>query len=267
MRFNYETVLTASGKCGITGSIMARLNNRNRQIPFGLKFYQPETRFNANNAHSFNGLVDQVVAMRRANPALVAKHGWSVDWNVVADEVDAFNAAICERMGWTEFITSAAPTAPPPPSPKFKALSQVDEKQLSAVARKVKKVWQGVKTLNDWIESNKPAVPPEQSEMRANVCVSCPLNGSGGLEEWFTKPAAAAIKVQFSKLSERKLSTTVDDKLNVCSACLCPLKLKVHTPLEFISPHMSQEVRNALNPACWITAEETAKTSTAVDSK
>lgn len=231
-----------------------------RQIPFGLKFYQPETRFNANNIHSFNALVDAVVAMRKANPALVAKHNWSVEWNTVADEVDAYNAAICERMGWTDFINQ--PGAGAPPTPKFKALQPLAEKQLSAVAAKVKKVWQGVKTINDWIESSAAAVPPEQAQRRADTCVACPLNGQGGLEEWFTKPAAAAIKLQMEKLGQRQLVTTVDEKLNVCSACLCPLRLKVHAPLEFISPHLGDDTRALLDPKCWITAEE----STAVDS-
>jgi len=238
---------------------MARLNNRMVQIPFGLKFYQPETRFNVRNGSSFHSIVDQVVAMRRANPALTAKHGWSVDPNVVADEVDAFNAAICERMGWTQFISQ--PGAGVAPSPKFKALSPQSEKQLSVAAAKTKKVWQGVKTLNDWIESNLPGVDPALALQRAETCVACALNGKGGLEEWFTKPAAAAIKLQLSKLSGRKLSTTVDDKLNVCTACLCPLKLKVHTPLEFITEHMDEDTKRALDPKCWILSEM----STAVD--
>jgi len=239
---------------------MARLTNRQRQIPFGLKFYQPETRFNTRQG-SFQNIVDQVVAMRKANPALVAKHGWSTDWNTVADEVDAFNAAICERMGWTDFISQ--PGAGVAPAPKFKALSPQSEKQLSAVADKVKKVWQGVRTLNDWIESGEPPVPTEQSQKRAETCAACALNGKGGLEGWFTKPAAEAIKLQIAKLADRKLSTTVDEKLNVCTACLCPLKLKVHTPLGFISPNMGAETRAALDPQCWILAEEK---STAVDS-
>ena len=135
---------------------MPRLLNRARIIPFGLKFYQPETRWNANNIHSFNSLVDAVIAMRKANPALVAKHGWSIDWKTVAEEVDQFNAAICERMGWKDFISQ--PGAGVAPTPKFKALSPASEKQLSAAASKVKQVWQGVKTLTDWIESEEPAV-------------------------------------------------------------------------------------------------------------
>jgi hypothetical protein len=231
---------------------MARLNNRMRQIPFGLKYYEPAARFSTTQG-SFNNIVDQVVAMRKANPALCAKHGWSTDWNSTAEDVDAFNAAICERMGWLEFISQ--PAAGPPPAPKLKALSPLAEKQLSAAASKVKKVWQGVKTLNDWIESKTPAVPAELSQKRAETCVACPLNGKGGLEEWFTKPAAAAIKVQLGKVADRKLSTTLDEQLNVCTACSCPLRLKVHTPLEFITSNMGDDTRRSLDPKCWITSE------------
>ena len=239
---------------------MAVLKNRNVQIPFGIKFYQPETRFNSRQG-SFNNVVDQVIAMRRANPALAAKHGWATDFDTVATEVDLFNGAICERMGWNNFISQ--PGAGVAPAPKFKALSPLAEKQLSAAAEKVKKVWQGVKTLNDWIDSGLPPVATELSQHRAEVCAACVLNGKGGLEEWFTKPAAAAIKGQISKLASRKLSTTVDDKLNVCVSCLCPLKLKVHTPLPFITEHMSESTKNELDKGCWILSELSTTVDTA----
>ena len=241
---------------------MPRLSNRAVAIPYGIKFYQPETKFQSRPG-SFNNVVDQVIAMRNANRALAKAKGWATDYETVANEVDAFNAAICERMGWLNYITQPAAAVP---SPKFKALSPLAEKQLSAAAGTAKKVWQGVRTLNDWLESGEPAVSQEQAEQRAAICVACPMNGKGGLEEWFVKPAAAAIKMQFSKLSERKLSTSQDDKLNVCVGCLCPLKLKVHTPLPHISSHMGDETRRALDRSCWILAEEQApKTSTIVD--
>jgi hypothetical protein len=218
-----------------------------------MKFYQPETKFHTRPG-SFNNVVDQVIMMRNANPALTKAKGWSTDFNTVANEVDAFNAAICERMGWTTYITQ--PSAAAPPSPKFKALSPQSESQISAAAGVVKKVWQGVKSLNEWLESKEPAVPQEQAEARAATCAACTLNGKGGLEEWFTKPAAMAIKHQFALLSERKLQTSQDEQLNVCKGCLCPLRLKVHTPLKFITGQMGDETRRALDPGCWILAEE-----------
>jgi len=130
----------------------------------------------------------------------------------------------------------------------------------------VKKVWQGVKTLNDWIDSKLPPVDQTLSQHRAEVCAACTLNGKGGLEEWFTKPAAAAIKMQLAKLADRKLATTVDDKLNVCTACLCRLKLKVHTPLPFITEHLSDQTKAELDKKCWILEEISNPVSTAVDS-
>lgn len=258
--------LTAIKKSGITGITMARLNNRQLQIPGGYKFYQPETKFQTRPG-SFNNVVDQVIMMRMANAALTRAKQWATDFNSVSNEVDAFNSAICERMGWTTYISQVASSAAP--SPKFKALSPQSESQISAAAGVVKKVWQGVKSLNEWLETKEPAVPSEQAEARAATCAACVLNGKGGLEEWFTKPAAMAIKQQFAMLSERKLSTTLDGKLNVCTACLCPLKLKVHTPLKYISNHMGDETRRALDPVCWILKEEAdskVQKSTMVDS-
>ena len=231
---------------------MARLKNRQMQIPGGLRFYQPQTNFTIKGGvMSFNGIVDNVIANRRANP----QHKLATDKAAVEDEVDEFNAAICERMGWTNFIMIPSQA---PPAPKFKALSPLDQKQLSAVGGKIKKVWQGVRSLDEWIQSQLPAVDAALAQHRAEVCVACPMNGQGGLEEWFTKPASEAIKKQFAKLSQRQLSTPLDDKLNVCTACLCPLKLLVHTPIEFKLSHMGEDTRQSLHPGCWVLAEEKA---------
>lgn len=232
--------------------VMARLKNKQRQIPSGLGFYQPETKFKINTG-SFQSIVNAVVANRKANPFISQQHGLSTDPNDVSEDVDAFNAAICERMGWTDYIMMPSTSAP---APKFKALSPQSGKDIAAAAGLAKKIWQGVKTLNDWIESGEPAVPTEQSESRAQVCAACPMNGEGGLEKWFTAPASVAIKKQFEKLESRKLSTTVDAKLGVCKACSCPLKLMVHTPLKYKLAHMGEETRKALDHSCWVLSEQ-----------
>jgi hypothetical protein len=63
--------------------------------------------------------------------------------------------------------------------------------------------------------------------------------------------------MQIERMQERKLSTPVDDKLNVCDVCLCPLKLKVHTPLKYIKANMSEPVLADLQKVekCWIVSE------------
>jgi hypothetical protein len=129
--------------------------------------------------------------------------------------------------------------------------------RLAAAATSIKTVWSGVKTLDHWIDSGEPAVEYERSSGRAEICASCPRNTSGDFTKWFTKPASETIRKQLERVQERKLSTPFDDKLNVCDVCLCPMKLKVHTPIQFIKQHKSEETLALLKsvPNCWIPAE------------
>lgn len=234
---------------------MSRLKSRQKQIPGGFKLYIPQTGYKSAPFASFDSIVNSAAANLAANPAAAKAGGYPSDRTALADYIDSYNAAICERMGWNDYIMLPSISAP---SPKFKALSPLDQKQIGAVAGKIKKVWQGVRSLHDWVESGEPAVPTELAEQRAATCVACPLNGKGGLEEWFTKPASEAVKIQIAKLADRKLSTTLDDKLNVCVACICPLKLLVQTPLKYKLSHMGDETRKALDPGCWVLSEEKA---------
>ena len=237
---------------------MTRLNNRNMQIPGGFRFYQPETKWFSATAvgsfPSFDRLVTAVVQHRNGNPALVAKYNWNTDPGTVAEEVDAFNAAVCAQMGWAKYITVGGDIAP---LPKSQPLQQIDQKQVSAVAAKVRKIWAGVKTLNDWLDSGEDPVSAMQAEDRATCCSACPKNQKGDFTTWFTAPAAAAIKRQLERLNDRKIATNLDEQLNVCEACLCPLKLKVHTPIKYIAPHTPEAVLAELRtvPNCWIVKE------------
>jgi hypothetical protein len=238
---------------------MYHLTSRALQIPNGFKFIQPETGFQTSRFASFSTVVNAVISHRKANPALVAKHNWFTDYDSVAEEVDRYNAALCAAMGWTKYIMASPGDAP---IPKSKAPSPSDQKQVAAVAGRVTKIWSGVKTLSDWIDSGAPPVSKSVSEARAAKCVECPMNGKGDFTSWFTKPAAAAIASQVEKLKDLKLQTSHDAKINVCEACLCPLKLKVHTPFPFIRTHLSDQVVNELRkaPSCWI-MEEYAKSA------
>lgn len=233
---------------------MSRLKSRNAFPPGGFSFYEPTTQWSSTPWASFDTIVQEIIAHRQGNPALKAM---ATDYGTVAEQLDAFNSAKCEAMGWSAFLMDGGPSAPftnSPPPP-------IDPSRLSAVAAEARAIWQGVRTLNDWIDSGEPAVPAELSAHRAEVCSTCPKNGKGDLASLFTKPAADAIRKQLEKVEGRKLSTPFDDKLNVCQTCWCPLRLKVHTPIVSINEHMSDEIRNALkavvNPSggCWIPKE------------
>lgn len=231
-----------------------RLKDRQMQVPNGFKFYQPETGWRAPRFQSFQQLVQQLIRHRKGNPALLAKHNWSVDPRTVEDEVDEFNARMCLSMGWNNYVASIG-EAPPPP--KTMPQLQHEAEQISAAAGRAKKIWSGVRTLNEWIDSGEPPVSTHRSEERATICSTCPKNTQGDFTSWFTKPAAAAIAKQIEQLRGRSLSTTKDRILNVCDVCLCPLKLKVHTPVKFIRAHMTDEVFRDLErvPSCWVVAE------------
>ena len=61
-------------------------------------------------------------------------------------------------------------------------------------------------------------------------------------------------------LQGKKLATPHDDAILCCEVCLCPLHLKVHTPVKFLKAHTSPEVLAELRDKgrdCWVVKELT----------
>jgi hypothetical protein len=233
---------------------MPRLKDRNSQIPYGLKFALPEVGYRSREFDSFSTILTDVSTIIRANPGKAAQLQWPTDETAIANWIDAFNSNLCQVNGWNNYITDPGGG----PSANFMPPSPQEKSQMDAAAGHIKKIWSGVRTLNDWIDSGEPAVPQELSNLRAATCTACPKNGAGDFTSWFTAPAAAIIQRQVGKLADRKLSTQYDDSLGVCQVCLCPLKLKCHTPMKFIVDHLSPEVEADLiqvKPKCWIISE------------
>lgn len=232
---------------------MPRLKDRNRQIPNGLKFALPEVGYKSRDFDSFSTIVNQVSSIIKGNPGRATQYGWPQSDEAIADWVDDFNARLCQMNGWNDYTTDPGGGAPNFPSPPPQ-----DKNLLNAAAGHIRKIWAGVKTLDEWIDSGEPAVAAETAEGRAAICTACPRNGSGDFTSWFAAPAAALIKAQIEKLEDRKLTTIYDSELGVCGVCLCPMRLKVHTPLKFIAAHMTPEVLvdlQAVKPECWIPKE------------
>lgn len=222
---------------------MARLKNRNLQIPGGMKYTQPGTNWQSPNWASFDQIVQGIVAHRRANPSLLAK-GWSVDPEAVANELDQYQAAICAANGWTDYITGGAETVPfSSPNPS------------SSLLHKGQRLVAGANILVNWLASKEEAVPITQASKRASICAGCKFNEKGDWESWFTRPVAAAVRREIQKRTDWKLETPDDDKITVCSLCLCPLPLKVHTPLSLILKHLPPNTKASLPPHCWIVQE------------
>lgn len=220
---------------------MARLKDRSRQIPQSFKFYQPETRWSPPLWASFDTIVDLLLAHRRANSFLAKKNNWNLDPRAIADEVDAYNAKICEAHGWTNFIDEGAPLSNPR---RPRSLSEG-----AAVAAA------GAKAMLDLFGPGGKPVDSATAEARASVCVRCPLNQQGDWTRFFTVPAADIVRTQLSIAHDLALTTGHDAALGVCDACGCPLKLKVWPSLPHILAHLSPDDARALDPNCWITRQ------------
>jgi hypothetical protein len=85
-------------------SVMLRLNNRQQQIPNGLRYYLPQTKWASRPNASFNGIVEGLYRHLQGNPSVLKTLGWKLDFNFLADKVDEYNAKICEKMGWGGYI-------------------------------------------------------------------------------------------------------------------------------------------------------------------
>lgn len=227
---------------------MPTLKEPQKSIPGGFQFYVPDTKWSPTPFSSLDSITNQLIAHRKGRPDLVAKHGWSLDPAVVLQEVTQYQVAVCVRNGWNDYLLGGSEGAsffPPTPPPTLR--------------QRVKAVAAGVSTLVAWAENGMPTVPQELANRRAANCTggddptkACPMNGKGGLESYFTVAAQNAIKAQLERKRLMKLETPVDDLLGVCTACQCPLGLKVWLDLETILKKMLPEVQEALAPNCWI---------------
>lgn len=225
---------------------MPRLIDRNRQIPNGLTFLQPQTKWQPPRFASFNTICQGLQSHRQGNPELAAKYGWATDLPTIEREVDYYNALICKQMGWTDYYVDDGGAAPPPPKSIAPASLLSRAGQLAV----------GARTIIEWIRSGAEAVPEAQANKRAGRCVNCPKHGTGDLSSYFTVPAVAAIQGAINQRRDWKLSTVFDDKLQVCEGCYCPMKLKVHMPLAAILKEMPEETKKELVPECWILTEK-----------
>lgn len=228
---------------------MPSLRSREKFIPGGFRFVQPETGWTLPVNQSFQIGVQCIINHRLGNKWLTEKHGWSTDFETVANELDAYCCAICKAAGWDAYVQEGGP---PPPIPKSFPSPQ---RRPSQVLHRLGNVAAGSETLVDWITSGAEAVPQSLADHRAEICAKCPMNGKGDFTRWFTVPVSNAILAAISSRSEMKLSTAQDGVLNVCEACSCPLKLKVHLPIERIAKTLDGEARTRLHRSCWIPTE------------
>jgi len=226
---------------------MVRLKSRTQSCVNGFWFRQAQTGWEK-QTWDFEGLCQDVQAHRLANP----RHNLPTDLANIRSEVDHYNARRMQSIRGADiyiFEDAAASQAPPFPSapPRGRSL-------ISAVGG-AKHVVAGVGVLIDWLGSGAMPVTAEIANARAVVCTTCPLNKDGDIMAIFTEPIANKLRTQLAMRHDLNLTTPQDPELKICSACHCPLKLKVFTPASHIQAHLSDSVKTALDPHCWILKE------------
>jgi hypothetical protein len=233
-----------------------RLKTRSEFPPGGWVFTQPQTGWQLPFGRTFTQAVDAIIIHRRSNP----RFGLTTDYNAVAGELEAFTIARLRSMpnasGWIvegESLGKAprlSSTTPLAPHAGVVADTVAGAKKLGA----------GVRTLIDWVGHGGKPVGAKLATDRADVCRLCPKNRRAHWQDWAKDKLAASIKAQLEVRTAMRMTTPHDDQLMTCDACLCWLPLKVHTPLQHILSHQSEEVRRLLDPRCWIITEQVDNT-------
>ena len=221
--------------------------NRHTFPNAGWAFRQPQTNWvNPFAMVGFDASVKAIRQHRLANPAITAKHGLATDPVAIANELETYTR---RRLGI------------PDPEPSFFWSRRSNSQNEAGVAagvsltRRIAQVGTGIATLADWIGEGGSPVDAALAENRAAICVQCPKNMAGDLFSLFTRPVANLLQKQLEERKQLNLSTSHDAALNICDACGCPLKLKVHVPLRFIKEHIKDPERSKHDEQCWILKE------------
>lgn len=224
---------------------MPRLRSRTQACVNGFWFRQAQTNWEL-QTWDFEALAQAVQSHRLANP----RHNLTTDLTAIRNEVDEYNARRMQSIRGADIYIQES--GPPPPS--FITPPQKG-RALTNVVGGAKHVAAGIGTLLDWLGSGALPVLNELSNARAHVCVECPKNQPGDIFAIFTAPLAEKLRTQLAIRRDMSLTTPDDAQLKICSACHCPLQLKVHVPLDHIESHLAEEVKERLDPRCWILKE------------
>ena len=217
--------------------------NLSQTPPGGWAWHEPSTGWWIPNpvSQTHDQAVNLIIKHRMANPAIVAKHRLATDFQSVSRELIAYQ----QKRG--ALSPDPLPKLTPPPT-----TSQMSGAVKEAVAA-VRKMAAGAALLMEWESEGAVHVDQEVANSRAAVCVKCPKNERGkNLTDIFTQPVAAQIKKKMERKEQMNLRTPDDDKLAVCSACLCPLATKVWFPGELIIKRLKPDQRAELHESCWI---------------
>ena len=215
---------------------MPRLKSRTQNPPGGFIFSIPQAGVRENQSWSFNEAVDKYLAIARANPRLRLPQ----DRATVENLIDEQNASRVGLIQGGQIYLAQGGVAPPfitPPPAVAKLAGAINKAQL----------------LKDMMESDPVGIA--LAGQRASVCVQCPMNRKADWKAILAAPAFALVRAMMAAKSVEGVTTQYDEKLETCSACDCPLAVKILYPIEMIKKHTTPEQLAKFHPSCWIRSE------------
>lgn len=219
---------------------MVRLKSRTNCPVGGFIFVDAAISPDPLQSWSFNDLLIMIINRRLQNP----RFNLSTDVVAVSNEIDQQNAMRMQSIRGAEGYYENSGDNPSPNFPR-------PQHARPSVAGRVRATAAGVGVLIDWLGSGAEPVDRSEASRRALICSDCPQNKPGTWRDFFTESASRSIQKQIAIKNDMALSTPSDNKLGVCQACLCPLALKVHAPLEHIQEHLSDEINTKSDARCW----------------
>jgi hypothetical protein len=128
-------------------------------------------------------------------------------------------------------------------------------RDVQAVASSVADAVVGARIIYEWWGEGGRPVPQELAQGRADNCIACPNNT---VERSWLSGLSETAQEHLQFRSKEKMSVKGEEKLGICVLCSCPMKLKVHTPIELIHEHTLPETIQKLDGVlglCWVRDE------------
>lgn len=114
----------------------------------------------------------------------------------------------------------------------------------------------GARIGAEWFGDGGQPVQLSLAMHRAEVCMLCVENRAPGWwDKHFKDPIAQTIREHLAAKNQVGLSVPQEDRLHMCRACGCCLKLKVHVPIKHIKAHFKPENHHKYPAFCWIINE------------
>lgn len=226
--------------------------------PGGWQFYQPETDWHAPGPleNTFDRQVDNIVAMRKANPA----KNLPTDKAVAAADLEAYTevrlAKTYSRNGMQKFMVQSAPT-PQELKKKVSSGTPFARNEPRGVAG-VAGAGNRTAALEEWLGAGGTPIDRELANHRASICENCPANQKAGWRDLITVGAAHALRLYLEIKNSMNLRLDLEDELGVCRACTCPLVLKPWAPIDHIKDNTDEETmekHRKANAECWVVTE------------